>query len=533
MKKIFVLFLSVLTLVACSHNDKEDKKSKKISKRDISITDANSYSDLFMDSLEVANFIAKNNIPDSISRRIISFYNTRNYQYAWFSSAGLSEQAMGFTSLLNFTADTSKEQKSLLKKLDGMMADSDLTVSAKDKNAVNTELRLTRNFIEYTRNNFEKGYVKRKEAERFIPSKKVDAVEIADSLINKKHNDDKYFADINEPYKLLNDQLKKYLEIVKSNQWLDIPDFPKRIKPGDSAMAIPALKKDLFLMGDLKVKDSTLIYDEALIDAIKNFQHRNGFTPDGKISKDFLSRVTINPKERLKQILINMNRMRWLPVKPPGKLALVNIPEFVLHMYDGSKEDFSMPVVVGKEGHNTVLFSDRLTTIVFSPYWNVPPSIVKKEIVPGLQKDPNYLEAHNMETTGTEGGLPVVRQKPGDKNSLGKVKFLFPNIFNIYFHDTPAKSLFSKDQRAYSHGCIRLSDPTKMADYLLQGNKSWTPEKINEAMNSGNEQFVELKDPIAVFITYYTAWVDKNGQLNFRDDIYGHDKSVAEKMFVK
>ena len=534
MKKIFLLFLSVITLLACNNqNNKEEKKSKKISKRDLSINASNSYSDLFLDSMDVVNFIAKDSIPDSISRRITSFYNTRNYQFAWFSSDGLSEQAMGFTSLLNFTADTSKEQKSLLKTLDGMMADSDLSVSSKDKNAINTELRLTQNFIQYTRNNFEKGYIKRKEAERFIPFKKVDAVDNADSLLNKKHSDDKYFSDINEPYKLLSEQLKKYLEIIKSNQWLEIPPFSKKIKLGDSSAGIRALKNDMFLTGDLTVKDSSTVYDAALTNAIKNFQQRNGFTPDGKISKDFLTRVSINPKERLQQILINMNRMRWLPVTPPGKLALVNIPEFVLHMYDGTKEDFSMPVVVGKEGHNTVLFSDRLTTIVFSPYWNVPPSIVKKEILPGMDKDPNYLQAHNMEIYGNAGGLPEVRQLPGDKNSLGKVKFLFPNIFNIYFHDTPAKSLFSKDQRAYSHGCIRLSDPTKMADYLLQDNKTWTPEKINEAMNSGKEQFVELKDPIAVFITYYTAWVDKNGQLNFRDDIYGHDKSVADKMFIK
>ncbi|MFS8083086.1 MAG: L,D-transpeptidase family protein [Ginsengibacter sp.] len=537
MKKIFLFILSVILLLACNNqgvkHENQEKKVKKISKRDISITPANSYNDLFLDSMDVVDFIAKDSIPDSISRRITSFYNTRNYQFAWFSSDGLSEQAMGFTSLLNFTADTSKEQKSLLKKLDGMMADSDLTVSSKDKNAINTELRLTQNFIGYTRNNFEKGYIKRKEAERFIPFKKVDAVDNADSLLNKKHRDDKYFSDINEPYKLLSDQLRKYLEIVKSNQWLEIPQFSKSIKPGESSDAIRVLKNDMFLTGDLAVKDSSTIYDAALSNAIKNFQQRNGFTPDGKISKDLLMRVNINPKERLKQILINMNRMRWLPVKPPGKLALVNIPEFVLHMYDGPKEVFSMPVVVGKEGHNTVLFSDRLTTIVFSPYWNVPPSIVKKEVVPGMQKDPNYLEAHNMETTGNEGGLPVVRQKPGDKNSLGKVKFLFPNIFNIYFHDTPAKSLFSKDQRAYSHGCIRLSDPTKMAEYLLQDDKAWTPEKINEAMNSGNEKFVQVKDPVPVFITYYTAWVDKNGQLNFRDDIYGHDKSVEEKMFIQ
>jgi murein L,D-transpeptidase YcbB/YkuD len=158
----------------------------------------------------------------------------------------------------------------------------------------------------------------------------------------------------------------------------------------------------------------------------------------------------------------------------------------------------------------------------------VPPSIVKKEIEPAIAKNANYLETNNMERT-PDGGI---RQLPGEKNSLGQVKFLFPNSFNIYFHDTQAKSLFNKDKRAYSHGCIRLSEPQKMAEYLLKDNSEWPTEKIIEAMNSGNEKFVKIKNPIPVFITYYTAWVNENGLLNFRDDIYKRDISLAQKMFV-
>jgi murein L,D-transpeptidase YcbB/YkuD len=191
-----------------------------------------------------------------------------------------------------------------------------------------------------------------------------------------------------------------------------------------------------------------------------------------------------------------------------------------------------MNVVVGKEGHNTMMFTGDLNQVVFSPYWNVPPSIVKSEILPALAKDPSYLAKNNMEQTGTEGGLPVIRQLPGPGNSLGRVKFLFPNSFNIYFHDTNAKSLFNKDKRAYSHGCIRLAEPEKMAQYLLRHQPDWTPERISEAMNSGKEKFVKLKDPIPVFITYYTSWVDENNQLNFREDIYKHDQKLAAKMFA-
>ena len=178
-----------------------------------------------------------------------------------------------------------------------------------------------------------------------------------------------------------------------------------------------------------------------------------------------------------------------------------------------------------------MMFTGNLNQIVFSPYWNVPSSIVEKEILPAMQRNPNYLASQNMEIVKQTSNLPVIRQLPGPKNSLGKVKFLFPNSFNIYFHDTPAKSLFERDKRAYSHGCIRLAEPEKMANYLLRNNPEWTPERIHEAMNSGDEKYVKLKNPVPVFITYYTAWVDESGQLNFREDIYSHDKKLAEKMF--
>jgi murein L,D-transpeptidase YcbB/YkuD len=224
--------------------------------------------------------------------------------------------------------------------------------------------------------------------------------------------------------------------------------------------------------------------------------------------------------------------MQWMIQEPKGKMIVVNIPEFILHVKDGAQKVFDMNVVVGKEGHNTMMFTGNLNQVVFSPYWNVPPSIVEKEILPAMAGNPNYLASHNMEQVGNDGDLPVIRQLPGDDNSLGKVKFLFPNSFNIYFHDTPAKSLFNKDKRAYSHGCIRLSDPTKMANYLLKDDPQWTPENIDAAMNSGTEKYVKLKDPVPVLITYYTAWVDEKGLLHFADDIYDHDKAIMRKMFT-
>ncbi|MCE3283538.1 MAG: ErfK/YbiS/YcfS/YnhG family protein, partial [Chitinophagaceae bacterium] len=170
--------------------------------------------------------------------------------------------------------------------------------------------------------------------------------------------------------------------------------------------------------------------------------------------------------------------------------------------------------------------------VVFSPYWNVPASIVQNELLPAMQRNPGYLAGQNMEVTGNSGGLPVIRQRPGTGNALGKVKFLFPNSFNIYLHDTPSKSLFSRDKRAFSHGCIRVADPEWLANYVLRKQPEWTAGKINEAMNAGAEKHVRVKEPIPVIITYYTSWVDSQGRVNFREDIYGHDKRVMSKMFT-
>lgn len=224
--------------------------------------------------------------------------------------------------------------------------------------------------------------------------------------------------------------------------------------------------------------------------------------------------------------------MRWMPTSKEGIRIIVNIPEFVVYVDSGQSTLFQMDVVVGREGHYTTMFSGNLNQVVFSPYWNVPPSIVKKEIIPGLRRDKKYLMKRNMEIVGKGGGFPVVRQRPGKRNALGKVKFLFPNSFEIYMHDTPDKGFFNRSQRDLSHGCIRLSDATKMANFLLRNKPEWTQEKIDEAMNRGKEQYVSLKVHVPVIITYYTAWVDDNGGLHFADDIYGHDAKMATKMFV-
>jgi murein L,D-transpeptidase YcbB/YkuD len=305
------------------------------------------------------------------------------------------------------------------------------------------------------------------------------------------------------------------------------------VAKGSALPVVLELKRRLQITGEMPAGDTTPVFNDQLENAVKAFQVSRGLTANGIVTPSLVKEMNVPAAKRVQQLLINLGRMRWMLNATEGNFIMVNIPEFVLHVYEGKNKAFDMNVVVGKEGHNTTMFTGNLNQVVFSPYWNVPENIVEKEILPALQRDPGYLERNNMEIVGEPvDGIPTIRQLPGPTNSLGKVKFLFPNSFDIYFHDTPAKGLFDKDKRAYSHGCIRLSDPERMATYLLRNQQEWTPEKIDEAMNSGEEKFVKLKTPVPVLITYYTAWVDEAGVLNFRDDIYNHDITQAKKMFT-
>jgi murein L,D-transpeptidase YcbB/YkuD len=545
MKKflLYVAFGSTL-LASCNAqtgNDNDDstdanaRSDKKISKRDISITRANAYNDLFLDSITIAAYLQKNQVADTMARRVISFYNARNFQFAWFSTNGLTEQARGFWNLLDYTInhmkDSSLRDKALQKRMDDLTSEETLHFSAGDKGAIQTELKLTEHFLLYMLNYYADGQVKRKEMERFVPRKKEDPMKLADSLLTKKHKDNKYYEDVNPAYAALKKELGRYSKIVRDGGWPLVPATAKKLKPGASGADVKLLKYRLALSGDLEATDTSSIYTDGLVNAIHAFQERMGYTSSASLTDQQIKDLNVPASVRLEQLLMNMERMRWMPVAPSGNLIVVNIPEFVLHVYEGNKKAFDMNIVVGKEGHTTMMFNGDLNQVVFSPYWNVPPSIVKNEIMPKLASNPGYLDQQNMEQVGMEGGYPKIRQKPGPDNSLGRVKFLFPNSFNIYFHDTNAKGLFSKDKRAYSHGCIRLSEPEKMAQYLLRNDPNWDAGSIETAMSAGVEKNVRLKNPVPVVITYYTAWVDDYGRLNFRDDIYGHDRSLAGKMF--
>jgi L,D-transpeptidase YcbB len=492
--------------------------------RNVAINKSNSYSSLFMDSITLESFIKEQKMSDSISHDMRVFYNARNFQFAWFSGDGLTEQTFTFRGLYDYSKDD-KKKRPLDYKLDNLMLNDSLISLRANRNIIKTELLFTWRFIQYLWDNYPKK-LRNNLLVKFVPSQKQEVVVRAEQILKDDARES------NATYKSLKKELQKYVMIARKGGWPAIPQTRKKYKIGITDSVIATIKKRLQITGQFPGNDTSSVFTPEFENAIKRVQNTYGLTADGAITNSLIQELNKPVVSRLQQIMINLERMRWLPAEPSGRMIVVNIPEFMLHVWDGKTKEFDMEVIVGKEGNSTIMFSGHLDQIVFSPYWNVPESIVRDEILPSIDEESDYLEQHDMEITGEVNQLPVMRQLPGDRNELGKVKFLFPNSFNIYFHDTPHKELFKKKQRAYSHGCIRLADAEKLANYLLKDNLEWTSEKIREAMNSEEEKYVKIKDPIPVFINYYTAWVDENGVLQFRKDIYGHDKRTARKLFV-
>jgi L,D-transpeptidase YcbB len=515
-----------------SGTGKNNAINKTILPRDRSISKENAYNDIFLDSTDVEKFIAQAKLNDTVAAAIRSFYNARNFEYSWFNSTGLIEQAFNFHSLCCTDNEKDVFSKSLERRLDKLRIpdDSTIAIDPRDPATIKTELEITQKFIEYAISNYTDNGISAADLGTYIPTKKTAILDLADSVLADSRKNRNY-DNLNPSYSLLKEPLRRYVAIAKSNGWQEIPSLKKKYTHGAHSTDIALIKKRLQLTGELSTADTTDVFDADLQNAIKAYQQAHGYKPTGEVTAALIKDLNTPALARVQQILINMQRMRWMPTELKGRLILINIPEFELYVDSASNTLFQMDVVVGAEGHNTTMFSGNLNQVVFSPYWNVPPSIVKKEILPAMERNKHYLEDKDMEITGQEGGLPVIRARPGPKNPLGKVKFLFPNSYSIYLHDTPDKGLFKKMERDASHGCIRLADARKLAIYLLQ-NSNWTPGKIDEAMNSGHEQFVKLKNTVPVMITYYTAWVDSNKTLHFADDIYDHDSKMAAKMFT-
>lgn len=345
--------------------------------------------------------------------------------------------------------------------------------------------------------------------------------------------------------------LQKYMQMEKEEVTDPLPQVKKPVAVGQQYEASGKLVRRLQFLGDLPpsvtAPENSLDYSGTVAEGVKHFQLRHGLDASGKLGPETITELNRPMSDRVEQLRLMLERFRWMPhsfAQPP---IIVNIPEFVLRAYDSSLHPaLIMPVVVGRAMRTqTPVLEEEMKYLIIWPYWNVPPSILRTEIVPKIEKDPEYLQKNNFEVTTYSGevisdgvvseevlaqlraGKLMVRQKPGPKNALGLIKFAFPNADDIYLHSTPSQALFEESRRDFSHGCIRVEDPRALATWVLRNNPGWTRERVDVAFQAQKQEQVNLAHEIPVLILYGTAIANEDGQVFFFEDIYGYDKALA------
>ena len=341
--------------------------------------------------------------------------------------------------------------------------------------------------------------------------------------------------------------LRRYRTIAERDGWPTVPDGPT-LTEGARDERVPTLRRRLRATGDLSAErpPDSLRFDAPLRRAVARFQERHGLAIDGTVGPATRAALNVPVAARIDQIVVNMERWRWLPRDLGSPHVRVNIADFWLRVVEQGTPTLQMRVVVGTRYRQTPVFSDRISYLVFSPYWHVPPNIAAQDKLPEFQRDPSLVsrlgfevldgwgaDARTVDPSTIEWGrlsaanFPYrLRQRPGPANALGQVKFMFPNRHNVYLHDTPARSLFGRPERGFSSGCIRVEHPVGLAAFLLRAHDDWTPERIRTAMNGNTEQTAVLREKVPVHLLYWTAWMEE-GTLHFRDDVYQRDDAVA------
>ena len=351
-------------------------------------------------------------------------------------------------------------------------------------------------------------------------------------------------------YQRLKDARAGYRRLASDGGWPVIPAGGK-LEKGSGGSRVRLLRERLAASGDLAADlVHGEMFDGVLEEAVKHFQTRHGLAVDGIVGPNTLTALNEPVEERLRQVEVNMERWRWLPRSLGDRFIRVNIANFEMDLFEAGEHIMNMRVMVGKDYRRTPVFSDVMTYLVINPYWNVPPKLATQDKLPLIKKDPAYLADQRMRVFSGWGAAAVeidpstvdwswvtaegfawrLRQDPGPRNALGQVKFMFPNKFDVYLHDTPSRDLFAQPDRAVSSGCVRLEKPIALAEYLLRGYPEWTRPAILAAIEKGKEQTVRLFEPIPVHVLYCTAWVDDTGEIHFRRDIYGRDKAVADAL---
>lgn len=349
-------------------------------------------------------------------------------------------------------------------------------------------------------------------------------------------------------YQRLQTALQRYRAIADAGGWPEVPDGPT-IHPDTEDLRLPALARRLIVSGDLPdsyMDASTSEYNETLQDAVRRFQARHGLETDALVGRATLRALNVPVERRIDQIRANLERVQWHPEVENDDLILVNIPAFKAHIIHDGEIVWTTDVIVGDTENKTPVFQSMLKFVVFNPTWTVPHSIASKELLPKIKRDPSFFRRGNYDLLDRSGNIVdpssvdwsavsqrsfsfTLVQKPGPANELGRVKFMFPNEYSVCMHDTPAKSLFDRAERAFSHGCIRVAEPLGLAEILLS-NEKWTRKQVDSQLDSNETRTVVLAEPLPVHVVYWTAEVDDLGVMHFYDDIYEWDAKVIEAL---
>ena len=456
-------------------------------------------------------------------------YKKKEYKLLWYDDKSVSE----FGALLYHKVRLLNDQgiKATMPYMD-LVDDVFNENVTEDLPQIDTELLLSNMYVFYASNVYSGvDPATLKKIGWFLPAKSISYSKILDSLMVDPGRLNKDENLLFGQYYKLKAMLKKYKAIEKNNQWkkidIDVANY-KDLKPFDSGVAVKQIRERLFVVGDLPQDSKRDVYDEEMMAGILKYKKRYGLKLNYTLTIDHINQMNEPVGNRIKTIMLNMERCRWIPAQlaQASEYVMVNIPSFKLVYVKNGKYELVSDVFVGTRMTETVIFSGNIDRIVFSPYWYVPQSIIKNELKSKIAEDKNYLADHNMEWNGGN-----VRQKPGPKNSLGLVKFMFPNPNDIYLHDTPAKSLFEFEKRIFSHGCINVKEAKGLALAILKNNPDWPVDKIDQAMSGEKETTCMLKNKIPIYIGYFTAWVSEEGEIGFYPDVYDRDPQLDKLLY--
>ncbi len=496
------------------------------------------------------------------SGALAPFYEARDYQPAWTDEKGPRKQALALMGAIGEAGDEGLNPEdyhfaAISQSLDRLGYGRGSDGGADAAILADLELLLTDGFLIYA-THLLSGRVN---PETIDPEWQANQRE-ADlaTVLERALSDDRVAGTLHDllpahsGYAMLREALKIYRRIDVSGGWVSVQNGPKMTK-GQRGHRVVELRKRLLATGDLRGGGSSdgPDFDEILEQAVRRFQARHGLAADGVVGRNTLSALNVAVADRLGQIQVNLERWRWLPQDLGNRYVLVNLADFELEAVETGCSVLDMRIIVGKDYRRTPVFSGMMTYLVLNPSWHVPAKIAKLDILPRIRKDPGYLSREHFRVfDGWGAGATEIdpatidwsnviprsfkyrlRQDPGPWNALGKIKFMFPNEFGVYIHDTPSRELFKKTVRTFSSGCIRIEKPVRLAEYVLAGDLKWNDEAIMAALESGQEKTVRLPTPIPVRILYWTAWVDPSGTVQFRKDVYERDGRVLEALRSK